>query len=153
LFLVDVYKQAELKPDSGNKGKLLSLLRSFDSEEPTRKKFVDDMIGYVLLENAAMKLILVDGVRNSESIQLVNLNYTMLREHCMQKNTKLTRLNDISHLERRTLQKCLRNWNMSGILRTIYTQLLFTLPELCSHIFSLAMLEMRPNPYDSSQAD
>lgn len=42
-----MYKQAELKPDAGNKGKLLSLLRAFDSEEPTRKKFVDDMIGYV----------------------------------------------------------------------------------------------------------
>jgi len=46
LFLIDAYKQAELKPDAGNKGKLLSLLRSFDSEEPTRKKFVDDMIGW-----------------------------------------------------------------------------------------------------------
>lgn len=48
LFLVDVYKQAELKPDSSNKGKLLTLLRLFDSEEPTRKKFIDQMIGYAL---------------------------------------------------------------------------------------------------------
>ena len=47
LFLVDVYKQAELKPDSRNKGKLLTLLRQFDSEEPTRKKFIGEMIGYV----------------------------------------------------------------------------------------------------------
>ncbi|CZS93685.1 related to DUF410 domain protein [Rhynchosporium agropyri] len=39
LFLVDVYKQAELKPDSTSKGKLLTLLRAFDSEEPTRKKW------------------------------------------------------------------------------------------------------------------
>jgi hypothetical protein len=45
LFLVDVYKQAELKPDSGSKGKLLALLRLFDSEEPTRKKFIGEMIG------------------------------------------------------------------------------------------------------------
>ncbi|KAL3427095.1 Golgi to ER traffic protein 4 [Phlyctema vagabunda] len=44
LFLVDVYKQAELKPDSANKGKLLTLLRLFDSEEPTRKKFISEMI-------------------------------------------------------------------------------------------------------------
>jgi len=44
LFLVDVYKQAELKPDSNNKGKLLTLLRQFDSEEPTRKKFIPEMI-------------------------------------------------------------------------------------------------------------
>lgn len=45
LFLIEVYKQAELKPDAGNKGKLLSLLRLFDDEEPTRKKFVGEMIG------------------------------------------------------------------------------------------------------------
>jgi golgi to ER traffic protein 4 len=46
--LIDVYKQAELKPDAGNKGKLLVLLRLFDPEEPTRKKFIGEMIGYVL---------------------------------------------------------------------------------------------------------
>ena len=44
LFLIDVYKQAELKPDSSNKGKLLTLLRLFDSEEPTRKRFITEMI-------------------------------------------------------------------------------------------------------------
>ena len=42
-----MYKQAELKPDSENKGKLLTLLRQFDSEEPTRKKFILEMIMYV----------------------------------------------------------------------------------------------------------
>jgi hypothetical protein len=45
LFLIDVYKQAELKPDSSNKGKLLTLLRQFGPGEPTRKKFVGEMIG------------------------------------------------------------------------------------------------------------
>tara|TARA_R110002060_G_scaffold30535_3_gene41003 strand:- start:1075 stop:1482 length:408 start_codon:yes stop_codon:yes gene_type:complete len=45
LFLVDVYRQAELKVDSGSKGKLLALLRLFDSDEPTRKKFIGEMIG------------------------------------------------------------------------------------------------------------
>lgn len=44
---MDVYKQAELKPDAANKGKLLTLLRLFDDEEPTRKKFIGEMIGYV----------------------------------------------------------------------------------------------------------
>ncbi|RDW89527.1 DUF410-domain-containing protein [Coleophoma cylindrospora] len=44
LMLLDVYKQAQLKPDAANKGKLLTLLRLFDSEEPTRKKFITDMI-------------------------------------------------------------------------------------------------------------
>jgi hypothetical protein len=47
IFLIDVYKQAELRPDAGNKGKLLVLLRLFDPEEPTRKTFVGEMIGYV----------------------------------------------------------------------------------------------------------
>lgn len=47
IFLIDVYKQASLKPDAGNKGKLLALLRQFDSEEPTRKKFITEMIMYV----------------------------------------------------------------------------------------------------------
>ncbi|KAG4419448.1 hypothetical protein IFR04_007405 [Cadophora malorum] len=46
LFLVDVYRQAELKVDSGSKGKLLALLRLFDSDEPTRKKFIGEMIGW-----------------------------------------------------------------------------------------------------------
>lgn len=46
LFLIDVYRQAELKPDAGNKGKLLVLLRLFDAEEPTRKTFIGEMIGY-----------------------------------------------------------------------------------------------------------
>ncbi|KAH8588380.1 duf410 domain-containing protein [Bisporella sp. PMI_857] len=46
IFLVDVYKQAELKPDSSNKGKLLTLLREFDSEEPTRKKYIGEIINW-----------------------------------------------------------------------------------------------------------
>lgn len=45
LFLIEVYKQAQLKPDSSSKGKLLTLLRLFDSEEPTRKRFITEMIG------------------------------------------------------------------------------------------------------------
>lgn len=45
IFLVDVYKQAELAPDPNNKGKLLKLLRLFDPEEPTRKKFIGEMMG------------------------------------------------------------------------------------------------------------
>jgi hypothetical protein len=47
IFLIDVYRQAELKPDAGNKGKLLVLLRLFEPEEPTRKTFIGEMIGYV----------------------------------------------------------------------------------------------------------
>lgn len=44
IMLVDVYKQAELKVDSTSKGRLLTCLRLFDSEEPTRKKFITDAI-------------------------------------------------------------------------------------------------------------
>jgi len=46
VLLVDTYKQAELKPDSTTKGRLLTCLRLFDSEEPTRKKYIGEMIGY-----------------------------------------------------------------------------------------------------------
>lgn len=47
VLLVDTYKQAELKPDSSTKGKLLTCLRLFDGEEPTRKKYIGEMIAYV----------------------------------------------------------------------------------------------------------
>lgn len=46
IMLVDVYRQAELKPDAAAKGRLLTCLRLFDSEEPTRKKFIGEMIGW-----------------------------------------------------------------------------------------------------------
>lgn len=45
IFMVDVYKQAELKPDATSKGRVLTCLRLFDSEEPTRKKYVTEAIG------------------------------------------------------------------------------------------------------------
>ncbi len=44
VLLVDVYKQAELKPDSTTKGRLLTLLRLFGSQEPTRKKYIGELI-------------------------------------------------------------------------------------------------------------
>ncbi|KAI1328816.1 DUF410-domain-containing protein [Xylariaceae sp. FL0255] len=46
VLLVDTYKQAELKPDAANKGKLLTCLRLFNSEEPTRKKFIGEIIAW-----------------------------------------------------------------------------------------------------------
>lgn len=48
IMLVDVFKQAALKPDAANKGKLLTLLRLFSAEEPTRKKFITESVAYVL---------------------------------------------------------------------------------------------------------
>lgn len=45
IMMVDVYKQAELTPDSASKGRLLTCLRLFDGEEPTRKTFIQEMMG------------------------------------------------------------------------------------------------------------
>jgi hypothetical protein len=50
LLLVDVFEKAEMKPDAGSKGKLLACLRLFDKEEPTRKKFIGAMLGYVTMD-------------------------------------------------------------------------------------------------------
>jgi hypothetical protein len=44
LFLLDVYSKAEIKPDAASKAKLLSMLRAFPAGEPTRKRFVSEMI-------------------------------------------------------------------------------------------------------------
>ncbi|KAI9782790.1 MAG: hypothetical protein M1816_001700 [Peltula sp. TS41687] len=46
LFLVNVFRDAEIKPDSANKGKLLSLLRLFALDEPSRKRFGEEMISW-----------------------------------------------------------------------------------------------------------
>ncbi|KAI0598036.1 hypothetical protein F4775DRAFT_592789 [Biscogniauxia sp. FL1348] len=46
VLLVDIYKQAEMKPDSVSKGRLLTCLRLFDSEEPTRKKYIGEMMAW-----------------------------------------------------------------------------------------------------------
>ena len=45
IMMVDVYKQAELKPDGTSRGRLLTCLRLFDGAEPTRKTFITEMIG------------------------------------------------------------------------------------------------------------
>lgn len=44
VVLLDVYRQAETKPDAESKGRLLACLRLFDGEEPTRKMFVGEMV-------------------------------------------------------------------------------------------------------------
>ena len=45
LMMVDVYKQAELAPDATAKGRLLTCLRLFSPNEPTRKTFIGEMMG------------------------------------------------------------------------------------------------------------
>lgn len=49
LFLMDVYAKAELKPDVGNKARVLGLLRAFPPGEPTKKRFVGEIVGLVHL--------------------------------------------------------------------------------------------------------
>ncbi|KAL7903501.1 DUF410 domain-containing protein [Trichoderma sp. SZMC 28014] len=46
VMMLDVYKQAELKPDATSKGRLLTCLRLFDPLEPTRKKFITESVGW-----------------------------------------------------------------------------------------------------------
>ena len=46
IFLLDVFNKGEVAPDAGSKAKLLSLLRAFPKDEPTRKKFVNEMIAW-----------------------------------------------------------------------------------------------------------
>lgn len=45
IFMVDVYKQAELKVDATSRGRVLTCLRLFDAQEPTRKKYITEAIG------------------------------------------------------------------------------------------------------------
>ncbi|KAG5946424.1 hypothetical protein E4U22_001930 [Claviceps purpurea] len=46
IMMMDVYKQAELKPEAAAKGRILTCLRLFDAEEPTRKKFISEAVGW-----------------------------------------------------------------------------------------------------------
>lgn len=47
VFLVDVLEKGEVAVNADSKGKVLGLLRLFASGEPTRKRFIGLMIGYV----------------------------------------------------------------------------------------------------------
>ncbi|RDA88350.1 hypothetical protein CP532_5625 [Ophiocordyceps camponoti-leonardi (nom. inval.)] len=46
IMLVDVYVQAQLRPDAESKGRLLTCLRLFEAGEPTRKRFISDMMSW-----------------------------------------------------------------------------------------------------------
>lgn len=46
IFLLDVFNKSETKPDASSKGKLITLLRAFPPNEPTKKKFVAEMVGW-----------------------------------------------------------------------------------------------------------
>lgn len=46
ILLLDVYTKGEVKCDAESKGRLLGLLRAFPKGEPTRKKFVGELVGW-----------------------------------------------------------------------------------------------------------
>ncbi|KKA26908.1 hypothetical protein TD95_002126, partial [Thielaviopsis punctulata] len=46
MLMIDVFVQAQMKPDANLKAKALSCLRLFPSEEPTRKRFIGEMLGW-----------------------------------------------------------------------------------------------------------
>ena len=46
IFLLDVYNKGEVKVDAESKGRLLGLLRAFPKDEPTKKKFVGEMVAW-----------------------------------------------------------------------------------------------------------
>lgn len=48
MFLMEVYNKSETTPDAAAKGRLLTLLRAFPKSEPTKKRFVGEMLAYVV---------------------------------------------------------------------------------------------------------
>lgn len=48
LLLAEVYEKGEVAVGAGSKGKVLGLLRLFEPGEPTRKRFIGQIIGYEL---------------------------------------------------------------------------------------------------------
>lgn len=46
ILLVDVFNKSETRPDASSRSKLISLLRSFPPNEPTKKKFVAEMVAW-----------------------------------------------------------------------------------------------------------
>lgn len=45
-MLLDVYAKADTRPDAQSKARVLSILRAFPPHEPTKKRFVNDMIAW-----------------------------------------------------------------------------------------------------------
>lgn len=100
LMMVDVYKQAELKPDSVSKGRLLTCLRLFAPEEPTRKSFIGEMMGYVAVTPSWVvtrpslllnRTCLPGGLRNSANTPRATQSYITLQDLSSRKSTSRTR--------------------------------------------------------------
>lgn len=46
MLVNDVYDKGELPVNQDNKQKLLEILRAFPADEPTRKRFITEMMGW-----------------------------------------------------------------------------------------------------------
>lgn len=46
MYLMEVYKNAGIRVDAASRGRVLSLLRAFPAGEPTRKRFVGEVVGW-----------------------------------------------------------------------------------------------------------
>jgi hypothetical protein len=46
LFLIDVFTKAGTKPDAASKAKVISLMRAFPAGEPTRKRFINEVVAW-----------------------------------------------------------------------------------------------------------
>lgn len=44
IYLMDVYQKADLKADLTSKARILSLLKAFPPNEPSKKKFVGSIV-------------------------------------------------------------------------------------------------------------
>lgn len=67
MLLMEVYNKAGLKPDVTNKARLLGLLRSFPADEPTRKRFGGEVIGYVIIDGGR------EGPRSSGGFRRIRI--------------------------------------------------------------------------------
>jgi len=58
---MEVYNKAGFEVDIRNKARLLYLLRTFPAGEPTRKRFVSEMVGYVITRYWKIGGVLICG--------------------------------------------------------------------------------------------
>jgi hypothetical protein len=47
IYLMETYNKGDVKPDAASKARLVTLLRAFPHNEPSKKKFVGGVVEYV----------------------------------------------------------------------------------------------------------
>lgn len=144
IFLLDVFNKSETKPDANSKGKLITLLRAFPANEPTKKKFVAEMIAWSAkygeypagdpeIHHVAGSAF-AEGMSRYRSWQLVVLTNAL-------QSSNPTMPNDTSSLAQKTLQKPSPTSNIRGttlMTRTLHLSMLLVvlfptyLPATCA---------------------